>query len=122
MKSLASSLFDQLIFAQADALPVETTPPFGWQNVVEGNGVAISLTGMLIVFCALTIISLFIAALPHVLAALDPWLPEMHHPHAKPTTALRKPSEQTAADEEKMIAAIGYALHQRTQHQRQKHQ
>lgn len=38
-----------------------------WQNVIDGNGIGITLTGMLIVFSGLALISLFITVLPKLL-------------------------------------------------------
>ncbi len=79
----------------------------GWQAVVDGNGIAISLMGMTIVFLALVLITLFIASVPTLLAWLDPILPKGHsHHHAPPT-----PEEQTPLDQEKVVAAIGMVLH-----------
>lgn len=45
---------------------------FGFQNIINGNGFLISLTGMFIVFCGLVIISLAIALLPRILAIIVP--------------------------------------------------
>ncbi|QDU54804.1 OadG family protein [Aeoliella mucimassa] len=78
----------------------------GWQAVVEGNGIAISLTGMAIVFAALVVISLFIAFVPRVLDWLDPILPKMHSHPAPPAR-----EEQSATDHERIVAAIGMVLH-----------
>ncbi len=78
----------------------------GWHNVVEGDGIAIAITGMLIVFVALVLIAGAIAALPKILAVLDPILPVADHHHHAPT-----PSERVPADEEKVVAAIGMVLH-----------
>ena len=39
----------------------------GFQNVVAGNGFNISVTGMVIVFCGLMLISVFIGLLPKIL-------------------------------------------------------
>lgn len=44
---------------------------FDWQNVINGDGIGITITGMLIVFCGLILISLYIAYLPRALALLD---------------------------------------------------
>jgi oxaloacetate decarboxylase gamma subunit len=78
----------------------------GWEAIVEGNGIAISITGMLIVFAALVIISVFIALVPRLLELLDPVLPKGHHHYATPS-----PDEQTPLDHEKVVAAIGLVLH-----------
>ncbi len=44
-------------------------------EVVQGEGVGLSLTGMCVVFFALTLLSLFIAILPRVVALLDRYFP-----------------------------------------------
>ena len=78
----------------------------GFQAISEGEGVSIAVTGMLIVFFALAIISLFIRLLPMVLAVLEPILPRLES-HTQPPTA----AEQLPTDHEKIVAAIGYVLH-----------
>ncbi|MBT4286730.1 MAG: OadG family protein [Deltaproteobacteria bacterium] len=40
---------------------------FSVQNIINGNGIAISIGGMLVVFGGLLIISIYIALLPHIL-------------------------------------------------------
>ena len=80
---------------------------YGWQNVVDGNGVGLAITGMLIVFAALTLVTLIIAAMPRLLASVNTVFPEP----ASPTTA-SKPGPVTRDDGE-IIAAIGMVLHQR---------
>ena len=40
---------------------------FSVQNIIDGNGIAISIGGMLVVFGGLLIISIYIALLPHIL-------------------------------------------------------
>lgn len=77
---------------------------FGFQNVIDGNGFAIAITGMLIVFAALAIISLFIALLPRVLKVLAVVFPEEHHHGA---VSSKKPTR----DDDALLAAIGFALH-----------
>ncbi len=44
---------------------------FSFQNVLNENGLVISLMGMLIVFFSLTMISLFITLLPKILLLFD---------------------------------------------------
>lgn len=86
---------------------VETDPtPRGWEAIVKGQGVSISITGMAIVFAALVFISVFIALLPKLLEVLDPFLPA-GHTHAAPPSR----EEQTDLDREKVVAAIGLVLH-----------
>lgn len=79
----------------------------GFQAISEANGVAIAVTGMLIVFFALTLISLFIRLLPEVLAVLAPILPRLES-HDQPPRA----TESLDIDNERIVAAIGYVLHQ----------
>ena len=88
------------------AQSAEPAPKSGWQNIVDGRGISISLTGMAIVFAALVIITLFIAAVPRVLDVLEPYLPKGHGHHASPS-----PGEETPLDHEKVVAAIGMVLH-----------
>ena len=90
------------LLAQSD----DQAPLRGWQAIVEGNGIAISITGMLIVFTALVIISLFIALVPKLLKVLDPILPKGHHHVAPPA-----PEQRTPLEQEKVVAAIGLVLH-----------
>jgi Na+-transporting methylmalonyl-CoA/oxaloacetate decarboxylase gamma subunit len=77
----------------------------GWEAVVEHHGIALSITGMAIVFVALVVIALFIAALPHALALLGPYAPKIEK-HGGPS-----PAEQDQSDEEEVVAAIGFVLH-----------
>lgn len=76
----------------------------GFQNVIDGNGFIIAVMGMLIVFAALALISLFIAFLPAMLKALSAVLPEEHH-HGP------APSQKKSRDNDAFLAAIGYALY-----------
>lgn len=80
-------------------------------DAIEQDGIAISITGLTIVFVALLLISLFIAALPHILALVNEFLPEPEPPAA----AIPAPQIDPSADQE-LAVAIGAALHaQRTQ-------
>ncbi len=90
------------LLAQSDS----ETSLSGWEAIVEGNGIAISVTGMLIVFTALVFISVFIALMPRLLELLDPILPKVHSHVAPPT-----PQERMPQDREKVVAAIGLVLH-----------
>jgi len=42
-----------------------------WQNVLDGDGIGVSLTGMSIVFSGLVLISLYIAGIPRLFAFFD---------------------------------------------------
>ena len=78
----------------------------GVDAISQANGVSIAVTGMLIVFFALTIITLFIRLLPIVLAHFEPYLPRLE-PHGEPPTA----AERLPVDNERIVAAIGYVLY-----------
>jgi Na+-transporting methylmalonyl-CoA/oxaloacetate decarboxylase gamma subunit len=77
----------------------------GFQAISEGQGVTIAVTGMLIVFFALAFISLFLRLLPVVLGWMEPILPRLES-HAQPPT----PAERLPAENERLVAAIGYVL------------
>jgi Na+-transporting methylmalonyl-CoA/oxaloacetate decarboxylase gamma subunit len=86
---------------------------FSGQNIIDSQGVSIAVTGMLIVFSTLIIISLFIAVLPRILEILKGILPSETAHHA---AAPAKASAVTAAGEEEAVAvAVGFALHTRRQ-------
>jgi oxaloacetate decarboxylase gamma subunit len=78
----------------------------GFDAITQAKGVSIAVTGMLIVFFALMIITLFIRLLPVVLGHFEPYLPRLE-PHGQPQTA----AERLPVDNEKIVAAIGYVLH-----------
>ena len=73
-----------------------------WQYVIDGNGLSVTVTGMLIVFFALIIISVFIALLPRVLTVVARFFPEKEEGVAR-----------AAEPDARVIAALGYVLHQR---------
>ncbi len=73
----------------------------GWQRILEGQGIDIAFTGMFIVFLALAAISLCIALLPKVVAAIGVILPERQH---TPTES------ESPHDDETVAAAVGFAL------------
>ena len=81
-----------------------------WQNVIDGHGIAISITGMLIVFSGLTLISLFIVALPKILALGG----------AEKKAAAAKAAVESAASaeptEEDIIAVLALVLHAELEH------
>ncbi len=98
------------LLAQA-GVPVEG-PLTGLRAITEGNGIAITITGLLIVFAALTAISLFIGALPKVLHAMGPYLPviESHHDMPPDNGRAAKVSSNEGVDP-RLVAAIGWAVH-----------
>jgi Na+-transporting methylmalonyl-CoA/oxaloacetate decarboxylase gamma subunit len=77
---------------------------FNYQNVVDGQAIGISITGLIIVFTSLILISLFIFLLPIILGILDTIFPEAKVEEVK--------SAPTKQDEGSTVAAIGFAIHQ----------
>jgi len=78
------------------------------------RGVAIALAGILIVGVALTLISLFIAALPRLLEVINQSWPEVDEPHGK-----KSHPESLVPDNDAVLAAIGFVLHSEFQKQLQ---
>ncbi len=81
-----------------------------WQNVIDGHGIGISITGMLIVFSGLTLISLFITALPKILASGRA---------EKKAAAAKAAIENTVSaepTEEDIIAVLALVLHAEFEH------
>ena len=76
---------------------------YSFQNIVEGQGVDIAITGMSIVFTALALISLFIFTLPRILARWSPETSAVAHPTAR--------RDVSGHEEDEVVAAIGLALH-----------
>ncbi len=79
---------------------------------VAGRGIAIAITGMAIVGFALLLIILFISALPKLLDFVARFVPEAEDTHVRPTSARSHPESQVA-DDEAVLAAIGFVLHSR---------
>lgn len=93
---------------------------FSIQNIIQGNGLAISITGMAIVFSGLIIMSIFIRVLPDLLRLMDKKTEETVAPQkseAPEAEAAAATTEALAAasvneDEDKDIASlIGLILH-----------
>ncbi|MBU2515851.1 OadG family protein [bacterium] len=84
-----------------------------FQNIVGGNGVVISMTGMLIVFCGLFIITLFIALLPRILTlVIDDQFGWKKRARRSVTNAgpIIEPGKD-AETENEIAVAIGLVLH-----------
>lgn len=81
----------------------------GWHQTLALNvmnkAALIAATGLLIVFAALLLIALFIAALPKLLAAVSAHFPERQH-----KATADDPSRSLIPDEA-VLAAIGFVLH-----------
>jgi Na+-transporting methylmalonyl-CoA/oxaloacetate decarboxylase gamma subunit len=82
---------------------------FNVQNIIDGQGVSIAITGMVIVFFALSVISLFIAALPPILERVARRWPESEGHHG--TAPSTKMANEAISGE--MVAAIALTLHRR---------
>lgn len=91
-------------------MPLSNLLLLGATEGASTRGVAIAITGMLIVASVLLFISLFIAALPRVLALIAKVFPEQEHPDSGKTHP-----ESLIPDNEAVIAAVGYVLHLRAQ-------
>jgi Na+-transporting methylmalonyl-CoA/oxaloacetate decarboxylase gamma subunit len=76
------------------------------QNVLDGHGIAISLTGMLIVFSGLVLISLFITQLPNLLALYDR-LTTRRSDQSVPVPTAPEASDR----EEDIMTAIALVIH-----------
>jgi len=99
-----------LLLAQASVANKE--PLTGYDAVAAGDGIAITVTGLLIVFVALSTISLFIGALPKLLELLGPYLPkiESHHDQ-QPSVGRKAAGANSGAVDPRLVAAIGWAVH-----------
>lgn len=75
----------------------------GFENIWEHNGLGIAATGMIIVFLALTGISIFIRVLPGILDALP--ITVSYEPEQQPASA--KPG----SDDDEVVAAIAFVRH-----------
>ena len=70
------------------------------------QGLDLAFVGMSIVFTALVLVSIFIAVLPRILAAIHPYIPPAQ---------LHTQSHSKENDAPAIAAAIGFALHVRRQ-------
>ncbi|WP_432735145.1 OadG family protein [Maridesulfovibrio sp. FT414] len=83
---------------------------FSWDNVVAGNGVALSLTGMSIVFVALVLVSCYIALLPKIVALCNKIIPPSAHHHG-PVAKAPAPTIKSGPSEAEIVAAAVAYLH-----------
>ncbi len=72
------------------------------QNILDGHGIEIAIIGMMVVFTALTLISVFIFLLPSGLKIVN-----FIYPLKDPGF----PPEHSNTPEDEVLAAIGSALH-----------
>ena len=76
---------------------------FRFQNILDHDGFGVAITGLLIVFTSLALITGAIAMMPKVLAALEGFLPAEHEHHGASAT--------NASNDEALAVAIGFAMH-----------
>jgi len=81
---------------------------YSLQNVADGQGVSIAITGMAIVFTSLTLICIVISLLPKLLSRVEMLMPEDEAEAAAFDAELL-----TDEDDLEVVAAIGLALHAR---------
>ena len=97
-----------------------------WQNVVDGNGIGISIVGVMAVFVGLFMIFLFISVLPHALKWTEVVFEKLgiqsghghSHGHApgpkakaaKPKTEVKSSDQPSSETDEELIAAIAYVI------------
>lgn len=105
---------DRFVLAAADSSVI--------QRLWDSQAIAIAITGMLIVFVALTLISVFIALLPRILAVVSHRLPEPTggHAHSVSHTDATAIESTSRSDDDAVLAAIGFVLQFRHQNQRKK--
>ena len=91
------------------------------QNILDGQGVGIAITGMSIVFVALALTSLCIFVLPKLLERVARIYPESaghgKRPAPRPDTPAPAAPAAPARDEAEVVAAIAFACHAAAQGQ-----
>ncbi|MEZ6061746.1 MAG: OadG family protein [Planctomycetaceae bacterium] len=87
------------------------TAAVDFSRMISGEGPSIAISGMLIVFAALLLITLFISALPKILLAVGKFLPEAPERHALPDRS------ESLLPDDALLAAIGFVLHMELQKQ-----
>lgn len=83
---------------------------FSWDNVTAGNGVALSITGMSIVFVALILVSVYIALLPKIAAFCNKIIPPSAH-HSGPVAKAPAPVIKSGPSDAEIVAAAVAYLH-----------
>ncbi|WP_415714304.1 OadG family protein [Maridesulfovibrio sp.] len=83
---------------------------FSWDNVVAGNGLSLSITGMSIVFVALILVSAYISLLPKIAAFCNKIIPPAAH-HSGPVAGAPAPQVKTGPSEAEIVAAAVAYLH-----------
>ncbi len=89
----------------------------GIQNVVAGNGLSISLTGMIIVFCGLILISVFIWLLPKILDLGVAVQKEKKETTKQEVSTVTPSVETDDEDELDIVSIIGLVLYMEQERQ-----
>ena len=85
---------------------------FRLENIAEGNAIAISVTGMLIVFSGLLLISFYIAFLPKVLAFIDQLFEGKKGAKSDETPVVtERVEERDESDDNDIASVISLVLH-----------
>ncbi len=83
---------------------------FNIDNVISGDALSISLTGMAIVFCGLLLISLFIRLLPVVLELISRVFPDKDKIATLQEKKERKIAEQQEEEDKDLASVIGLVM------------
>ena len=97
---------DQTAISAAPSAPSDQPKA---EEVDLSRGIAIALSGMGIVVVVLLLIIGFISSLPKILAVVATYFPESEGHHARK----KSHPESQVAEDEAVLAAIGYVLHSR---------
>jgi len=82
-----------------------------FQSLIDSDGIVIAVTGMMIVFVALIMLSLFIKVLPIILNVISRWVPEIESPHGHAADSIE--ADDHPGEEDEILAAIGVVLRNR---------
>jgi len=89
-------------YRQEESMNILSDLGHGWHNVMNANGLSMTVVGMLIVFFSLALISTIIASLPHFLKIIERYFPEQEEEFTK--------NSVKAVSETEVVAAISAAL------------
>ena len=85
------------------------TSKFGWENVIRGQGIELTVTGMLVVFLGLLLIATFVNYLPVVFALLGRVNARQRHSDLEPVSSPEH-------DEDEIAAVLGYVIEMEINH------
>jgi len=89
----------------------------GIQNIVAGNGLGISVTGMVIVFSGLILISVFIGLLPKILTLGVNVQKDKNETTKQEISTITTSAETDAEDELDIVSIIGLVLYMEQERQ-----